>query len=328
MSGPGDAEVHRTPDRAILGVVFLLVFAFSYSEEIVIGLFNAIGQGDSAKWRIALIVADLGILFWAAMLKRSISRTDQSPPRLWRSWWMGFAIIIALDVGLSGLPETPPVWINVLSSTLLTVAMAVLLVSSIDADPLTLFSSSRRAALPRDWRRVRAVMPLAVGVLAAFLGATVFADYFDFHAVRTLDPHTAAQVAALPLSERLSVNAQLCKNAINPFYFQHVVGLLPVLLLTLGVELNRFRRTLLDPAQRATTAATVTVMSVALLLGLSTLPWDGTGCGEVLARWHEYLAFEVSLQAVFTALATLVWVLFINAPGQDPLDESRALKSG
>lgn len=328
MSGAGDAEVHRTPDRAILGVVFLLVFAFSYSEEIVIGLFNAVGQGDSAKWRIALIVTDLGILFWAAMLKRSISRTDQSPPRLWRWWWIGFAVIIVLDVGLSGLPETPAVWINVLSSTLFAVALAVLLMSSIDADPLTLFSSSRRAAMPRDWRRVRAVIPLAVGVWAAYLGATVFADYFDFHAVRSLDPEMAAQVAALPLAQRIGVNAQLCKDAINPFYFQHVVGVLPVLLLTLGVELNRFRRTLLDPAQRATTAATVTVMSVALLLGLSTLPWDGLGCGEVLARWHEYLAFEVSLQAVVTALATLVWVLFINAPDQDSLDESGPLKSG
>ncbi len=70
-----NTEVQRTPDRAILGVVFLLVFAFSYSEEIVIVLLQAIGQGDAEKWRIALIVADLGILLC------SIRHSSPRPPR-------------------------------------------------------------------------------------------------------------------------------------------------------------------------------------------------------------------------------------------------------
>ena len=61
-------DVRRTPDRAILGVIFLLLFVMSYSEEIVSGLFEVIGYGDTEEWRIALIVVDLAILVWIGLL--------------------------------------------------------------------------------------------------------------------------------------------------------------------------------------------------------------------------------------------------------------------
>jgi hypothetical protein len=316
----GDAEVRPRPDRAILGVVFLLLFGFSYSEEVVIGLFRAIGQGEPEKWRIALIVADLGILVWAGLLKRSISRTDRGGPRLWRWWWTGFAITIALDVAASGLPETPPIWVDVLTSMLYTVAMSVLMMSSLNADPVTLFSSRKRAAMRRDWLRVRSVVPLIVGTLAAYLGATVFADFLDVNVVRTLDPDMAARINAMPLSEQLGVKAQLCTGAVNPGYFPSVVVLLAFMLLSLGVEFNQFRRTMLDPAQRAATAATITVVSAGVMFALSTLPLNGTGCGEVLTHWHEYLAFVVTMQGIVTALATLVWMWVVSSPDAEPDD--------
>ena len=63
----GTAVVRRTPDRAILGVIFLLLFVLSYSEEIVSGLFQVLGQGETEEWRIALIVADLAILAWIGL---------------------------------------------------------------------------------------------------------------------------------------------------------------------------------------------------------------------------------------------------------------------
>jgi len=89
---------------------------------------------------------------------------------------------------------------------------------------------------------------------------------------------------------------------------------LPVLLLTLGVEFNYFRRIFTEAGQRAATAATVTVLAVGLVGGLSTLPWDGQGCGDVLSGWHEYLAFLFAVQAIFTGLVTLVWLLISNTP--------------
>ena len=87
-------------------------------------------------------------------------------------------------------------------------------------------------------------------------------------------------------------------------FFNQIVGVMPVLLLTLGVEFNYFRRTLTDAGQRAATAATVTVMAAGLVGALSTLPWDGQGCDDVLSSWHEYLAFLFAVQGIFTGLAT------------------------
>jgi len=303
-----------TSSRAVLGVVFLLVLGFSYSEEIVSGFFELVGQADNEEWRIALIVVDLTILAGVAALKRSIGRADGSPPRLWRAWWLGSAIVMGADLVLLGLTDSPPVWVDVLSSTLFAAALTVLMTTSLNADPLTLFSSSRRARMPVDWRRVRAIVPLMVGVFACYLAATIYVDYFDVDVIRALDPDTAAEVEQLPLTEQLAINAQLCSGAVAPAYFQQIVAIIPLLLLTLGVEFNYFRRTLEDPAQRAATAATVTLLSLALVFALSTLPWVGQGCDEILAAWHEYLAFIVTVQGVFTGLATLVWVLVARPP--------------
>ncbi len=131
----------------------------------------------------------------------------------------------------------------------------------------------------------------------------------------------AAQIDAMPLSQQLDMKSKLCTGAINPAYFRQVVDVFALLLLSLGVEFNYFGRTLLDPAQRAATAATITVISVGLVFGLSTLPLAGIGCGKVLSHWHEYLAFVISLQGIFTGLATLVWMLVISSPDNKPYDD-------
>lgn len=298
----------------MLGVVFLLVLGFSYSEEVVSGFFELIGQADNEEWRIALIVVDLAILGGVAALKRSIGRADGGGARLWRGWWLGFAIVMVADLVLIGLSDSPPVWVDLVSSTLFAVALTIIMTTSLNADPLTLFSSSRRARLPADWRRVRAIVPLMVGVFACYLAATIYVDYFDVDVMRALDPETAAEVDAMPLTEQLAVYGQLCSGAVAPAYFQQIVGIIPLLLLTLGIEFNYFRRTLADPAQRAATAATVTLLSLALVFAMSTLPWVGAGCGEILSSWHEYLAFIITVQGVFTGLATLVWVLVASTP--------------
>ena len=92
----------------------------------------------------------------------------------------------------------------------------------------------------------------------------------------------AAEVAAMPLQQQLGAIATLCEGAVSSAFFQQVVAVIPLLLLTLGVEFSFFQRTLVEPVQRAAAAATATVMSIGLALALSTMPWAGTGCGEVL----------------------------------------------
>jgi hypothetical protein len=125
-----------------------------------------------------------------------------------------------------------------------------------------------------------------------------------------------AEVASMALPDRLGAWATLCEGAVSPAFFQQVVAVIPLLLLTLGVEFNFFRRALDEPAQRAAAAATVAVMAIGLSLAISTLPWADTGCGGVLGYWHEYLTFVVAVQGVATGLAALLWLLVAGTSDQ------------
>ena len=307
-----ELAVRQRGDRAVFGVVFLMLFAFSYSEQLVSGLFPVVGGGGQTAWRVAVVVVDVAVLGLVGLMKGVVTRADGDAPRLWGWWWTGVVILIAVDV--LRLFPVEAIGLDLLTATVYAAAMGLTMAASLNADPLALFSTARRVALPTDWVRVRAVVPLVFGTWLCYLAASAFVDYFDLRAVRALDPATADKVAEMPITEQMAVLSQLCEGAISPVFFQLIVEVLPVLLLTLGIEFNYFRRTLTDAGQRAATAATVTVMAAGLVGALSTLPWDGQGCGDVLSSWHEYVAFLFAVQGVFTGLATLVWLLVASTP--------------
>ena len=299
-------------DRAVFGVVFLMLFAFSYSEQLVSQLFPVNGTGGQMAWRIAVIVVDAAVLAVVGLMKRAVTRADGDAPRLWGWWWTGVITLIGVDA-LRLIP-LESIRVDVLTATVYAAAMGLTIAASLNADPLTLLHSGRRVTLPIDWARVRAIVPLVVGAWLCYLAASAYVDYFDVDTARALGPEIEAEVMELSASEQMSVLSQLCEGAISPGFFQQVAGVIPVLLLALGVEFNYFRRTLTDAAQRAATAATVTTLAAGLVGALSTLPWDGKGCGDVLARWHEYIAFLLAVQGIFTGLATLVWLLVASTP--------------
>jgi hypothetical protein len=307
-----ELAVRQRGDRAVFGVVFLMLFAFSYSEQLVSGLFPVVGGGGQTAWRVAVVVVDVAVLGLVGLMKGIVTRADGDAPRLWGWWWTGVVILIAVDV--LRLFPVEAIGLDLLTATVYAAAMGLTMAASLNADPLALFSTARRVALPTDWVRVRAVVPLVFGTWLCYLAASAFVDYFDLRAVRALDPATADKVAEMPIPEQMAVLSQLCQGAISPVFFELIVEVLPVLLLTLGIEFNYFRRTLTDAGQRAATAATVTVMAAGLVGALSTLPWDGQGCGDVLSSWHEYVAFLFAVQGVFTGLATLVWLLVASTP--------------
>jgi hypothetical protein len=304
--------VRQRGDRAVFGVVFLMLFAFSYSEQLVSGLFPVVGGGGQTAWRVAVVVVDAAVLGLVGLMKRIITQADGDAPRLWSWWWTGVVILLGVDV--FRLVPLQSIQVDVVTATVYAVAMGWTMAASLNADPLALFSTARRVALPTDWVRVRAVVPLVFGTWLCYLAASAFVDYFDVDTVRAIDPATAEEVADLPVPQQMAVLSQLCEGAISPVFFNQIVGVMPVLLLTLGIEFNYFRRTLTDAGQRAATAATVTVMAAGLVGALSTLPWDGQGCDDVLSSWHEYLAFLFAVQGIFTGLATLVWLLVASTP--------------
>jgi hypothetical protein len=311
-----ERQASSRADRALFGVVFLMLFAFSYSEQIVSELFSSSRDGGSVAWRIAVIAVDVVVLGAVGVLKRTVTRADGSVSRLWGWWWAGVVILIGVDI--VRLIPGDYLAVDVATSTIYAAAMGFTMAASLNSDPLVLLSSGRRLALPTDWARARAIVPLILGAWLCYLAATAYVDYFDAGAARALDPELDEEIAELAVSEQMSVLSQLCHGAISPVFFQQVVGVIPVLLLALGVEFNYFRRTLADAGQRAATAATVTVLAAGLVGSLSTLPWDGQGCGDVLSRTHEYIAFLVAVQGVFTGLATLVWLLVANTPDDAP----------
>jgi hypothetical protein len=304
--------VRQRGDRAVFGVVFLMLFAFSYSEQLVSGLFPVVDGGGQTAWRVAVVVVDAAVLGLVGLMKRIITQADGDAPRLWSWWWTGVVILLGVDV--FRLVPLQSIQVDVVTATVYAVAMGWTMAASLNADPLALFSTARRVALPTDWVRVRAVVPLVLGTWLCYLAASAFVDYFDVDTVRAIDPATAEEVADLPVPQQMAVLSQLCEGAISPVFFNQIVGVMPVLLLTLGIEFNYFRRTLTDAGQRAATAATVTVMAAGLVGALSTLPWDGQGCDDVLSSWHEYLAFLFAVQGIFTGLATLVWLLVASTP--------------
>ena len=296
-------------DRAMLAVVLLLVFGFSYSSDVVAAVLEFFGATTRTAWVIGFVGVDAVILLIVARFKRVIDGAEQGPPRRWRTWWIWFGIVAVINTVTGCLPQHHRMWIDLATSVMFAVAMGVLIAVSLNADPLTLVSAGRRAARPADWVHVRAVVPLVVGTFAAYLAATVFDDFFDADTVRVLDPATAAEVDAQDLADRVYTMGTLCESAVSPVFYHQIVVVVPVLLLALGVEVNFFRRTLRDPVLRAVTVTTVSVMAMALVLGLSILPYDGRGCGNVPTYWHEYLTFVVAVQGITIGLATLIWVL-------------------
>ena len=311
-----DVLTRHRRDLAVLAVVFLLLFGFSYSEDFVFAVLEVTGRDHTIGWLVGLVGFDAAVLSVVGLLKRAISRADGEPPRLWRWWWASFVAVIVFDVVLALLPEDHPLWMDMAASVTLASLMGIVMMVSLNADPLTLFSGRRRAAAPTDWARARAMVPLVIGAFACYIAATAFDDFFDLDTVRELDPEMSAEVAAMPLGERLGAMATLCEGAVSPAFFQQVVAVIPLLMLTLGVEFNFFRRALDEPAQRAAAAATVALMAISLSMAVSTLPWADTGCDGVLGYWHEYLTFVVAVQGVVTGLATLLWLLVTSSPDQ------------
>lgn len=314
----------RRIDREVLGVVALLALVLASSDLIAGGVFDAVGRSASPVWRAGILVTDVVLLAGVASLKRRIGRLEGASSRLWGWWWTGFAIVCGVD-GLHIAVGDAVTAVDVIFSAAFVVAVAVVLMSSVNADPRTLFSARARAAMPTDWQRVSATVPLIVGSCAAYVGAALWANYFEPNAVRVAAPEILREIAQLPLLEQHTALAQLCSEGVNPAYFQHIAETLPVLLLTLGVEFNFFGGFLRDPVQRVSTLVTVAVVCLALVLALSTLPFDGSGCDDVLTGGHEYVAFTVTLQAVFMALTTMVWLLLAKMSAPEPAADGGAM---
>ena len=186
-----NSAVRQRGDRAVFGVVFLMLFAFSYSEQLVSGLFPVVGGGGHDR------MADHGGR--RGRCGAGSGRADESAsspgPTATRHGY-----------GFGGGRVSP---FSSQSMYLRLIRTGVDSCRRADRDCLRrrdrvddgrvaerrsisrCSAAARRVALPTDWARVRAIVPLVFGTWLCYLAASAFVDYFDVRAVRALDPATA-----------------------------------------------------------------------------------------------------------------------------------------
>lgn len=286
---------------AILAV-FAMIIAFTYSDDLV-ELVVEVTDLDVAtgQWIVAaldcLLVASTALLKW-----RIAARADGAGRlgvksflhRLLRSWWsVGAALVVVLHISVIGLSDNLGqggwLWTSLPLSLLFVVAMALVLVSTLDSGPT--FG-------PGAWSRNGWILPLITGTFVVQVASALW--------------YPAVYVP------------ESCNNQISTDFFAQMVQVIPMLLITLGIELSFVRRAgaVRSPGQRAAPILTVVMLCVAEGLAFSMLvKADAVNCG-VAAVWHEYIAFVVTVQATAIALATLVWLLLSDATETERLGAS------
>jgi len=290
-----------TDSRAAVGLVFVWVILGAYNIDFVQAIHDFSGSSvafyPGGGWAIARLASSVVLIAVSWPLKRYIEKADGQGRRFWGWWWSGAAIIIAVHLlltfaeGRAGGIE--PTWVGLLACLVYSIGMALVLISALNADPMTLFSQRKRAQRPRDWVRVHSILPAAAGTAILYF----------------------AQVLWFPDDIHVGV--------VKENFFVAVLQFLPLVMITLGLEFNFTRRGTHsrpetdasappDPVRRAAPIVTMILLCLAMLLAFSTLMNDPNG--GLASAWHEYIAFEVSVQATTIGLATVVWLLLAGSP--------------
>lgn len=245
-------------------------------------------------WSIAFVTATAVFIGFIGLLKLRLERLDGDGPRYWAWWWAGAALVF-IRVCASQIYShhldgaSPPEWLMVgILLPLYSIGMVLLLLSGLNADPLTVFSRNRRDERPRDGARARSTLPIVIGVVMLL----------------------TANIIYFPTGP---------KSEIREDFFHEVLSLLPILLLALAIELKFFRgrgvpgaepsasATAPDPVLRAAPIATGIMIAVAIVVAGSTFAYDDS---RGASTWHKFIAFALSVQASTTALATVLLLAF------------------
>jgi hypothetical protein len=279
----------RSSDLRAVAAVFALVTLFTYSDDLVLFICQAIGlpHFTPRPWLVlaldCLVIAGTGVLKWRISAENDIRVFLRNLVTGW--WGLGAAlgivahlVLIVTEDRRSGLGNTVSVWISLLASVVFVASITLLLLSAL---------SERTAS--RSW-----VVPLVIGTFAVMVAAALWYPAIDFDIG--------------------------CGSDISSSYFSEVTNIMVVLLLTLGIEMNFVRRKAgsRDPGERVAPVFIVMLLCVALALAITMLAKADLGpfC-NLGAVWHEYIAFMITIQAMATALATLAWLMLTDAVGGD-----------
>jgi len=292
----GDGAKIRAAVLLMLVWVFLGAYKIDFVEALHDGLKKTASEA-SGLWGIAQLGSVLVFIALMWVFKRRVEDSDGEGPGFRAWWWAGAAIVISVHLLFILLQQRgtdlPPTWADLFGALVGFAGMCLLLVSGLNSDPVTLFSSSRRLQRPRDWVRTYSVFPIAAGSFILFISEALWFP-FDVH-----------------------------DGVVKDDFFHEILTFIPLLLIALGIELNFFRRRAAahgghgdgsapDPVLRAAPIVTGILLVVAIVLAASTLTYDHSA---TMAAWHQYFAFAVSVQASTTGLASVVGLVFASSLG-------------
>ena len=262
--------------------MFTLVIGFTYSDDIV--EFSAEMTGvPFPGWRWMIVTVDLALVAGTALLKWFMT----APPRAVRSflrelvigrWGVGAAVVIVIHLILAFIGTPGQTW-AVANSAPLTLLSNLVFVIALSMLLLAAFDAGASA---RGW-----IIPVAFGTATAQFASAMWYPFIE--------------------------TARGC-GGISAGYFEAMVNVLPVFLVTLGLEVNylRSRYGAPDPGHRAVAVLTVILLCGAEVLAFSMLvKRDAPHCGSV-AVWHEYISFLATVHAAGISLATLAWWLLAS----------------
>lgn len=275
-------------DLPALVAVFLLIVGFTFSDDVVEFLLDMTGNSDLAATNRHWLVMGLDVVFVVvtAVLKWQIHEDRRTPAQFLRQlltgpWAVGALLVLAGHLALiltaehrSGLSTVASFWINIAASTVFVAAMTTLLLSVLSEK-----SGSR------SW-----IAPLVFGTFVVQIASALW-----YPVIETNDG---------------------CAGEVSSQFFLDMVQMLSIVLLTLAVELSYVRRGAveLDPGRRMAPVFVVLMLCTAVGLGLTmdVKADQDTLCG-MGAVWHEYFSFVVCVQALAIGLATLMWMLLVDA---------------
>jgi hypothetical protein len=268
----------RRSDWPAIAAAFVLVIGFTYSDDII-EFFAEAGGVSLSRW--AIVILDLSLVGGSAVLKWHMTPRPRHfgtflQGLLRGPWLIGAAVVLFVHLVLLTTPPPERDWAvaGSLWLTLLTTAAFVV------AMGLLLVPALGADSAPRGW-----ILPVVIGTFVAQVASAMWYPLIDMD--------------------------RACADDVSTEYFNGMVQVLPVFLVTLGLEVNylRMHNAIRASGPRAVAVMTVILLCVAEVLAFSMLiKGDKISCGSA-ADWHEYISFVVTVHAAAISLATLAWLL-------------------
>lgn len=282
MVDPAVQDTGPRSDWPAVVAVFVLVIGMTYSDDVVEFVANSGGRHvPDLRW--AILGLDLVLVAGTAVLKwhmtghpREIGAFVRS---LLRSWWaVGAALVLIIHLMLLTSPGPSRGW-AVAHSAWLTLATNAAFVAAM----ALMLVSALTGGGSKGW-----IVPVVIGTFVAQFASALWYPVID--------------------------TGSGCTDSVSTEYFNGMVQVLPLLLVTLGIEVNYLRRTdaMREAGRRAVSVLTVLLLCTAEALAFSMLITGGRPTCGPAALWHQYIAFVITVHAAAISLATLAWLLLAN----------------